>query len=133
MTTSRSPWNFCGQWHCSQVSRAGRSCSTGEGIGLEWVLKATAMTWRTPDSFDFTNHDAPGPMWHWAQPTREWGDSRKAVYSGCITSWQVVPQKAFESMCSTPLKDAMASSEHVHEAEQSNERQCPEHDRIAKV
>ena len=38
-TTSLSPVNTCGQWHCSQVSRAGRSCSHRRGnrpvIGVE--------------------------------------------------------------------------------------------------
>jgi hypothetical protein len=41
-TSSLSPWNFWGQWHCSQVSRAGRRSFTGEWIGREWVLKVTA-------------------------------------------------------------------------------------------
>lgn len=35
LTTSLSPWNLRGQWHCSQVSRAGRSSRTGEGMGRE--------------------------------------------------------------------------------------------------
>ena len=34
-TTNLSPWNFWGQWHVSQVSRAGRSWCTGLGIGRE--------------------------------------------------------------------------------------------------
>ncbi len=62
LTSSLSPVNFCGQWHCSQVSRAGRSCSTGEGIGREYVLKATAKTCRTPEILARTNHGAPEPM-----------------------------------------------------------------------
>ena len=33
-TTNLSPWNFCGQWHCSQVWEAGRRCFTGDGIGV---------------------------------------------------------------------------------------------------
>jgi hypothetical protein len=49
------------------------------------------------------NHDAPGPMWHWTQATREWGESRYAVYSGAITPWQARPQNWAESMCSTAL------------------------------
>ena len=32
-TASRSPANLVGQWHCSQVSRAGRRLCTGVGIG----------------------------------------------------------------------------------------------------
>ena len=32
---TRSPVKRCGQWHCSQVSRAGRRSWTGEGIGVE--------------------------------------------------------------------------------------------------
>jgi len=43
-TRNLSPWNCCGQWHCSQVSLAGRRCFTGEGMGLEYVLKVTAKT-----------------------------------------------------------------------------------------
>ena len=42
-------------------------------------------------------------MWHWTQPTREWGESTKALYSGAITVWQVRPQNWFDSMYSTPL------------------------------
>lgn len=38
-----------------------------------------------------------------AQPTWAWGESRKAPYSGAITSWQAVPQKALESANLTPL------------------------------
>ena len=34
LTTNLSPVNFWGQWQCSQVSRAGRRLSTGEGMGL---------------------------------------------------------------------------------------------------
>ena len=48
-----------------------------------------------------TNHGAPGPMWHSTQATREWGESRYAVYSGCITVWHVFPQNWAESMYST--------------------------------
>jgi hypothetical protein len=33
LTLTRSPTNFCGQWHCSQVSRAGRRLWTGTAIG----------------------------------------------------------------------------------------------------
>ena len=33
LTTILSPWNFSGQWHCSQTSRAGRRLWTGELIG----------------------------------------------------------------------------------------------------
>ncbi len=70
-----SPWNFSGQWHCSQVSRAGRRSWTGEGIGRECVLNVTAKTCRSPDIFDLTNQGAPGPMWHCTQTTRECGPS----------------------------------------------------------
>ena len=35
MRWTLSPWNFAGQWHCSQVSRAGRRFCTGDGIGRE--------------------------------------------------------------------------------------------------
>ena len=35
MRRTLSPWNFSGQWHCSQVSRAGRRFCTGDGIGRE--------------------------------------------------------------------------------------------------
>ncbi len=31
-------------------------------------------------------------MWHLTQPTRWCGEALKAVYSGFITVWQVVPQ-----------------------------------------
>src|ERR1017187_4636514 len=34
-TVRRSSPYFCGQWHCSQVSRAGRRLVTGVGIGVE--------------------------------------------------------------------------------------------------
>ena len=32
-TLKRSPTNLLGQWHCSQVSRAGRRLWTGTAIG----------------------------------------------------------------------------------------------------
>ena len=34
-TTNLSPTNLAGQWHCSQVSRAGLRLWTGVGIGRE--------------------------------------------------------------------------------------------------
>src|SRR5262249_13150495 len=102
-TRNLSPWNFSGQWHCSQVSRAGRRCLTGDGMGREYVPSATAKSCRVPESFERTNQDAPDPMWHSTQATREWGEFRYAVYSGAITVWQVVPQNWTESMCSTAL------------------------------
>ena len=48
--------------------------STGDGIGRSCVLNVTAKTCRVPESFDWTNHEAPAPMWHSTQPMREWGD-----------------------------------------------------------
>jgi hypothetical protein len=74
-TFNLSPWNLAGQWHCSHVSIAGLRSVTGAGIGREYVLKVTANTCLVPDSFDFTNHDAPAPMWHCTQVTRECGPS----------------------------------------------------------
>src|SRR5512144_1666884 len=71
-TRITSPENFSGQWHCSQVSRAGRRFVTGEGIGRENVLSVTANTWRVPESFDLTNHGAPDPMWQPTHGTRAW-------------------------------------------------------------
>ena len=76
MILSLSPWNFCGQWHCSHVARAGRSVCTGDGIGREYVPNVTAMTWRTPSTFALTTQGAPGPMWQLAQAMRECGESR---------------------------------------------------------
>ncbi len=34
----------------------------------------TAIICQLPESFDFTNQSAPGPMWQSAQATRECGD-----------------------------------------------------------
>src|SRR5215208_2731883 len=82
-----SPWNFSGQWHCSHVSRAGRRLVTGDGIGRECVLNVTAYSCLAPDSFDRTNHGAPGPMWHWTHATRACGPPWYEANSGCITSW----------------------------------------------
>ena len=56
-----APKNFAGQWHCSQVSCAGRRLATGVGIGRGNRLVVTAYTWYRPLSFDRTNHPAPGP------------------------------------------------------------------------
>src|SRR5450759_2204323 len=44
MILSLSPWNFCGQWHCSHVARAGRRVCTGDGIGREYVPNAVSYT-----------------------------------------------------------------------------------------
>ena len=63
-----------GQWHCSQVWRAGRKFSIGEWIGRLKVFKVVEMTWRRPSTLAFTNQEAPGPMWHWTQATRECGE-----------------------------------------------------------
>jgi hypothetical protein len=52
---------------------------------------------------DFTNQSAPGPMWQSTQPTRAWGERWYAVYSGCITEWQAMPQNSVESITSIPL------------------------------
>ncbi len=90
-------------WHCSQVSRAGRRCLTGDGIGREYVSSVTANTWRTPESFERTNQGAPGRMWQRTHPTRAWGESTNAVYCGAMTVWHVSPQNRFDSMYSTPL------------------------------
>ena len=38
-----------------------------------------------PDTFDRANQEAPGPMWHCTQVTRECGPSWYAANSGCIT------------------------------------------------
>ena len=62
MIRSLSPENFCGQWHCSQVARAGRRVWTGDGIGREYVPNTTATTCRTPSIFALTAQEAPGPM-----------------------------------------------------------------------
>src|ERR1035438_1467794 len=66
---------FCGQWQVSQVSRAGRKLWTGAGIGRGYVFRVTAMSWLAPDSLLCTNHDAPGPIWHFTHSTRECGES----------------------------------------------------------
>src|SRR5512139_1877990 len=71
---SWAPKNFAGQWHCSQVSRAGRKSLIGVGMGRENVLKVTARTWRKPLIFDLTYQLAPGPMWQEAQETRACGE-----------------------------------------------------------
>jgi len=42
-------------------------------------------------------------MWQPAQPTLTCGDRWNAVYSGCITWWQAVPQNSVESMKCTAL------------------------------
>ena len=95
--------NFWGQWHCSHVSRAGRRVCTGEGIGREYVPKATATTCRTPSIFALTNQGRPGADVALAHATRECGESRYAVYSGDMTVWHVCPQNWAESMYSTPM------------------------------
>ena len=74
ITRTRSSPYFCGQWHCSQVSRAGRRLWTGVGIGRSKVLKVTANTCQVPESLLFTNQLAPGPMWHCTHSTRECGE-----------------------------------------------------------
>src|SRR5438874_11504576 len=85
ITLTRSCPYFCGQWHASQVSRAGRRLCTGVGIGRGYVLNVTAKTCPTPESLLLTNQDAPGPMWHLTHSTCECGEFWYAVYSGCIT------------------------------------------------
>src|ERR1700683_3502705 len=75
MTLRRSAPYFCGQWHCSQVSRAGRRLWTGVGMGVGYECKATATTCRSPEILLFTNQPAPGPMWHCTHSTRECGES----------------------------------------------------------
>ena len=48
-----------------------------------YAFKATKMVGsdrcreleRRGSYFDCTNHEAPGPMWHSTQETREWGES----------------------------------------------------------
>src|ERR1051326_1301462 len=67
--TTRSAPYFWGQWHASHVSRAGRRLCTGVGIGRGYVLKRTANTCPTPESLLWTNHPAPGPMWHLTHST----------------------------------------------------------------
>ena len=57
MIRSLSPENFCGQWHCSQVARAGRSVWTGDGIGREYVPKHDRHD--LPDAVDL-RLDGPG-------------------------------------------------------------------------
>src|ERR1017187_1744786 len=73
-TRKRSSPYFCGQWQDSQVSPAGRRLGTRVGVGGEYVWKVTASTCSTPDSLLFTNHDAPGPMWHFTHSTRACGE-----------------------------------------------------------
>src|SRR3990172_7416616 len=69
-----APKNFWGQWHCSQVSWAGRRFSMGVGMGRGYLLRRTAYTWYTPEILAFTYHSAPGPTWHSAHVTRAWGE-----------------------------------------------------------
>src|SRR5579871_6235902 len=68
------PLKCCGQWHCSQVSRAGRSAETGEGIGRGYVLKRTLNSWLVPEILALTKNDAPEPMWHSTHATRACGE-----------------------------------------------------------
>src|SRR5215469_5884509 len=70
ITFTRSCPYFCGQWQPSQVSRAGRRLRTGVGIGFGYVRNVTAKTCPTPDSLLRTNHEAPGPIWHFTHSTR---------------------------------------------------------------
>jgi hypothetical protein len=105
---SRSPTNFAGQWHCSQVSRAGRRLCTGDGMGRGYRPRVTEMSCQLPESFDFTNQPAPGPMWHSTQRTRACAERLCALSSGSMTLWHE-PQKAFESITSRPLYEAAAS------------------------
>jgi hypothetical protein len=57
---------------------------------------------REPESFDFTNQLTPGPMWHFTQVTRAWGERAWAAASGSITEWQE-PQNSGESITSSAL------------------------------
>ena len=61
-TRNLSPWNFSGQWHCSQVSRAGRRCFTGDWIGRAYVSRLTAKSCRVPESFERTNQRRRGDV-----------------------------------------------------------------------
>jgi len=70
----RSPPNFCGQWHTSHVSRAGRRFSIGVGIGRGYSFKLTLITCQEPLILLFTNQFAPGPMWQLTHSTRECGE-----------------------------------------------------------
>ena len=63
------------------------------------------MSCQLPESFDFTNQLAPGPMWHSTQRTRACGERLCAVTSGSMTLWHE-PQKAIESITSSPLYEA---------------------------
>src|SRR5450755_1740177 len=102
-TCSLSPTCLVGQWHCSQVSRAGRRLCTGFGIGVGYRLKATDTICQEPEILDLTNQSAPGPMWQSAQRSLLCDERWKAVYSGCMTVWHTVPQNGTDSITSTPL------------------------------
>src|SRR5664279_2980566 len=102
-TSSLSPTCLVGQWHCSQVSRAGRRLWTGLGIGVGYRCRATDTICHEPEIFDFTNQSAPGPMWQSAQRSLLCDERWKAVCSGSITVWQTVPQNGTDSITSTPL------------------------------
>ena len=98
-----SPWNFSGQWHCSQVSRAGRRSCTGDGIGRECVLKVTAYTCRSPDSFDLHEpRRARADVALHARRRASAGRPGTPANSGSITSWHSCPQNCGESMYSMP-------------------------------
>ncbi len=101
ITFSFWPTNLEGQWHSSQVSRAGRSAWTGVGMGRGYRSSATDTSCQLPESFDFTNQLAPEPMWHSTQATRACGERPWAVTSGSITLWHE-PQNWGRSMSSIP-------------------------------
>src|SRR5664279_2330647 len=102
-TCSLSPTCLVGQWHCSQVSRAGRRLCTGLGIGVGYRFRATDTICHDPEILDLTNQSAPGPMWQSAQRSLLCDERWNAVCSGSITVWHTVPQKATDSITSTPL------------------------------
>ena len=57
----------------------------------------TETTCQAPESFDFTNQVAPGPMWQPTHSTREWEETSWASCSGSMTLWQE-PQNSVDSM-----------------------------------
>jgi len=80
----------------SQVSR-GTQAANRRGDGRRIRVEVHREHCPTPDSLLFTNHEAPGPMWHFTHSTVHAGNSDRRVL-GCITVWQVSPQNVTESM-----------------------------------